>query len=174
MLQRRHGARFPSDVMLSILAKEFNQTKESCFSRSESPLGAFWQTPSRLSCAFYWGEASVWPLYHKGLIGGVLQWWLCFWKVLTSPQGNSGALSEWPLVLGHLLDQCHSVPIAQFGQSTSSRKSLGGSKRFLFWYPCPDLCLDTILSWSSTNNYFNLMAWFMLWHALSTVGPYTE
>jgi hypothetical protein len=30
-----------------------------------------WQTPSGLSCAFYWGVASVWPLYNKGLIGDV-------------------------------------------------------------------------------------------------------
>ena len=59
-------------------------------------LGAFRETPSRLSCAFYWGVASVWPLYHKGLIGGLLQRWLSFWKVLPSPQRNSGALSEWP------------------------------------------------------------------------------
>ncbi|XP_062300437.1 high mobility group nucleosome-binding domain-containing protein 5-like [Scomber scombrus] len=39
-------------------------------------------------------QASVWPLYHKGLIGGVLQRWLSFWKVLQSPQRNAGALSE--------------------------------------------------------------------------------
>ena len=32
----------------------------------------------------------------------------------------------------------------------------------IFWYPSPDLCLDTILSWSSTDNSFNLMAWFLL------------
>ncbi|KAK6306788.1 hypothetical protein J4Q44_G00237130 [Coregonus suidteri] len=30
------------------------------------------------------------------------------------------------------------------------------------WYPSPDLCLDTILSRSSTDNSFDLMAWFML------------
>ena len=39
----------------------------------------------------------------------------------------------------------------------------------MFWYPSPDLCLDTILSQSSTDNS---VAWFFLWHALSTVGPY--
>jgi hypothetical protein len=33
-------------------------------------------------------------IYHKGLIGGVLQRWLSFWKVLPSSQRNSGALSE--------------------------------------------------------------------------------
>ena len=32
-------------------------------------LGVVWQTPSGLSYAFYWGVASVWPLYHKGLSG---------------------------------------------------------------------------------------------------------
>ena len=42
MLHRRDGARFPS--RLGIQAKEFHQTRESCFSWSESPLGAFWQT----------------------------------------------------------------------------------------------------------------------------------
>jgi hypothetical protein len=44
----------------------------------------------------------------------------------------------------------------------------------MFWYPSPDLCLDTILYLSSTDNSFNLRAWFLLWHALSTVGPYID
>jgi hypothetical protein len=39
-----------------------------------------------------------------------------------------------------------------------------------FWYPSPDLCLDTILSLSSTDNSFHLLAWVLLWHALSTVS----
>ena len=59
-------------------------------------LGAFWQTPSGLSGAFYWGVTSVSQLYHKGLIGGVLQRWLSFWKVIPSLQRNSRAPSEWP------------------------------------------------------------------------------
>ena len=41
----------------------------------------------------------------------------------------------------------------------------------MFCYPSPDLCLDTILSLSSSDNYFDFMAWFLLKHALSTVGP---
>ena len=53
----------------------------------------FWQTPSVLSCLFYWGVASVWQLYHNVLIGRVLQRWLSFWKVFPSPQRKSGALS---------------------------------------------------------------------------------
>jgi hypothetical protein len=44
----------------------------------------------------------------------------------------------------------------------------------MFWYPSPDLCLDTILSRRSMDNSFNLMAWFLLWHALSNVGPYID
>ena len=44
----------------------------------------------------------------------------------------------------------------------------------MFWYPSPNLCLDTILSLSSTDNSFDLMFWFLLWHALSTVGPYID
>ena len=30
----------------------------------------------------------------------------------------------------------------------------------IIWYPSPDLCLDTILSWRSTDNFFELMAVF--------------
>ena len=44
----------------------------------------------------------------------------------------------------------------------------------IFWYPFPDLCLDTILARSSMDNSFNLMAWFLLRHALSAVGPYID
>jgi hypothetical protein len=44
----------------------------------------------------------------------------------------------------------------------------------IFWNPSPDLCLDTIVSQSSIHNSFDLMAWFLLWHALSTVGPYID
>jgi hypothetical protein len=44
----------------------------------------------------------------------------------------------------------------------------------MFCYPSPDLCLDTILSQSFMDNSFDLMAWFLLWHALSSVGPYID
>ena len=73
MLHHMDGVWFPPDVMLGIQAKEFNLG----FIRPENlvshGLGNFWQNPSGLSCAFYCGVASVWPLYHKGQIGGVLQ-----------------------------------------------------------------------------------------------------
>jgi hypothetical protein len=32
----------------------------------------------------------------------------------------------------------------------------------MFWYPSLDLCLDTILSRSSTGNSLDLMVWFLL------------
>ena len=44
----------------------------------------------------------------------------------------------------------------------------------IFWYPSPDLCLDTILPRSSTDNSFDLMTWFLFWHALATVGPFID
>ena len=81
MLYRRDGARCPPDVTLVIQAKELNLgfiRPENLVSHGLSPLGALRQTPSGLSCAFYCGVASVWPLYNKGLIGGVLQEWLSF------------------------------------------------------------------------------------------------
>jgi hypothetical protein len=40
----------------------------------------------------------------------------------------------------------------------------------MFWYLSPDLCLDPILSRSSTEDSFNLVAW--VWLYLSTVEPY--
>ena len=43
-----------------------------------------------------------------------------------------------------------------------------------FFGTLPQICaLKTILSQSATDNSFNLMDGFLLWHALSTVGPYT-
>ena len=58
-----------------------------CFgSLSFSPLGAFLQALSGLSCVFHWGEASIWPLCHKARIGGGLQWSLSFWKLPISSQ----------------------------------------------------------------------------------------
>ena len=32
----------------------------------------------------------------------------------------------------------------------------------IFWYPSPDLCIDTIFCQSSMYNSVNLMAWFLL------------
>ena len=45
------GDPLPQPEVLSALKQVF--VEESWYSWSESPLGAFWQTPSGLSCAFY-------------------------------------------------------------------------------------------------------------------------
>ena len=77
------------------------------------------------------------------------------------------------MVLGHLPDLGPSPPIAQFGRAASSRKSFGGAQLLLFKndgghcvlgdLQCsPDLCFDTILSRSSTDNSFDLMTWFLI------------
>jgi hypothetical protein len=95
--------------------------------------------------------------------------------------------------LGHLSDQGPTPRIAQLGRAAISGKSLYWFQTssilrmmeatvFLgtfiaaehFWNPSLDLCLNTILSRSSTDNSFDLMAWFLLSHALSTVGPYRQ
>ena len=116
-------------------------------------------------------QTLYWLLYHKGLIGRVLQRLLSFWKVLPSPQRNSRALSEWP-------SDSWSPPWPR----PFSPRLLSLATVFLgtfnaagmFWYPSTDLCLDTILSRSSRDTSFNLMAWLLLWHSLSTVGPYID
>ena len=89
-------------------------------------------------------------------------------------RGTLELCQRYHRVFGHL---------PQFGWENSSRKSLRCSNFIhlrmieatvflgtfnaadIFWYPSPDLCLDTILSQSSRDNSFDLMAW-------STVGPY--
>ena len=100
----------------------FHPTRESCFSLSESPLGAFWQIPGWLSCAFYWGVAST-RLVECCRDG--------------CPSGRFSHLHRGTLELcqsGHrvLPDQGASPPLAQFGRAASSRKSLCGSKLLPF------------------------------------------
>ena len=54
------------------------------------------------------------------------------------------------------------------------RSFLSGWMQTFFWYLSPDLCFYTILSRSTKENSFDLMAWFLLSHSLSTVGPYRQ
>ena len=142
-----------------------------------------------LSYAFYWGVASVWPLYHKSLIGGVLQKWLSFWKVLPSRQRNSGALSVTIRFLVTSLTEALLLRLF----SLAGQPALGGVLMVLnffhlrmmeatvllgtfndaemFWYPSSDLCLDTVVSMEYT---FDIGAWFLLWHGLSTGTLYKQ
>ena len=83
-------------------------------------------------------------------------------------------------VLGHLLDQGPSPPIAQFGSVASSRKRLGGSKLIPFKNDegkcvlgdlqcCRNVLVLFLRSVTRHNtvsklnaNSFNLMVWFLL------------
>jgi hypothetical protein len=63
------GVRFPPAVTLGIQVKEFNLAS----------LGLI--VSKRAVMCLLLRSGFVWPFYHKGLIGGVLQRWLSFWKV---------------------------------------------------------------------------------------------
>ena len=99
-----------------------------------------------------------------------------------------GSVKETIRFLVTSLTKALLTPIPLFARAASSRKSLGGSKLrpfkndgghcswgssmlqiYIYWYPSLDLWLDTILSRSSTDNSFDLMAWFLLCHSLSTL-----
>jgi hypothetical protein len=176
MLHCRDGAWFPPDVTLGIQAKEFNLG----FIRPNNLSGAIWQTPSGLSCAFYWGMAT----------GAIKAWFVeCCRDGRTFQKDNHLHRRSLELcqsdhrVLGHLPDQGPSLPITQFGRVASSRVlvvpnflhlRMMETTVFLGTVNAADLCHDTILSLSSTDNSFYLMSWFLFWHALSTVRPYID
>ena len=97
---------------------------------------------------------------------------------ISTEELKSSLSDHW--VLSRLPDQGPFPPIAQFGLAARYRTSFDGSKLLpfkndeghcvlgtfnsaeMFWYPSPDLCLDIIMSLSSTDNSFNLMACFLL------------
>lgn len=95
-------------MTLGIQVKEFNL----CFNRPENVVShglRVLQLPfgKPQVCSF------ISLVYHTGLIGGVLQNWLYFWKVLLSSQSNTGAL----LLITSL------IPSTSVAQMTSCRKS---------------------------------------------------
>jgi hypothetical protein len=95
-------------------------------------------------------------------------------------------------VLGHLPEEGPSPLIAQFGRVASSRTSLGGSKLYPFKndgghtvlgdLQCSRNVLEHFPRSVPQHNpvsdiygqLFDLMAWFSLWLALPTVGPYID
>ncbi len=74
-LQVMNSSWFPSNMMFGI---EVHQTRESRFSESEGPLGAFFANSRCVFMCLHWGEDCIWPHQHKAQIGGVLQWCLSF------------------------------------------------------------------------------------------------
>jgi hypothetical protein len=126
------------------------------------------------------------PCFTIGMVPGFLQTWCLAFKPKSSILVSSDQ---------RILELCHEWPSGSWSPrllSLARRPALGrGLHHFrmmeatvflgtfnvetnFFWYLSPDLCLDTILSRSSTDNSFNLMAWFLLWYSLSTVGPYID
>lgn len=110
------------------------------------------------------------PLFW--LVCHLLQRQLSFWKLHLYPQKIAGALTGWPS--GSWSPprlRPFPLPITQFRRATSSRKSPVGSKPMMenpeligtfkaaemFLYLSPDLCLKTILSQRSTDNFMDFM-----------------
>ncbi len=177
---------FHSNMMLRI---EVHQTRVSCFSQSEGPLGALLQIPSVFSCVFT--EERI-EFGHTAIKHRSVQCcidvcpFVSFFHLLPS----SMELKSDHQLLGHLYNQAPSPSIAQFGQEASSRKSPSCSKRLPLWImlatcfcepsvqqifflnSSPDLCLDASLFLNSTGSYFDLRAWFLLWYAFSAVRPF--
>ena len=158
-------------------------------------LGAFCQTPGRLSYAFPWGVASYhkMPLYHK-----MPDWWSAAEMVVLlegSPSSREEIWSSVTMTIGFLVTSLTKALLTRL-LNLPKQPALGRllvvpnffnlrmmeATVFLgtfnaaesCWYPSPNLCLDTIPSRSFMDNTVDLMALFLLWHALSTVEPYVD
>ncbi len=143
-----------------MLGIEVHQTRESCFSKSEGPLGAFLQIPSVFSCVFTEERIE-------------------FGHTAIKPRSVECCSDLCPSV-SHHTNQSPSPSIAQFGQEASSRKNPGCFKLLLlrvtettcicdpsmkqnfFLNSSPDVWLDTNLFLSSTDSSFDLRACFLL------------
>jgi hypothetical protein len=146
-------------------------------------LGAFWQTPSGLSRAFYWGVASIWPLYHKGLIGGVLQMVVL---LKASPISTEEHWSSVRVTIGFLFTSLSKALLYRL-LSLDGRPAL---ERVLvvpnFFHlrmmeghcVLGDLqcCRHFLVPFPRsvpTDNSFDLFGLILRWHALSTMGSHT-
>jgi hypothetical protein len=114
-------------VTLSIQAKEFNLgfIRPENFMVWES-LGSFWQTPSGLSCAFYWGVASIWPFYHSWT------WWK--WKVTVRTEQERPRTDKAET---SLLDMCDEVLVENETTEQMNNKTaqqLREINRFWLWF----------------------------------------
>jgi hypothetical protein len=88
---------FPPEVRLGIQAKEFHLGFIGPENLVSHGLRVLLVPFSKLQADCHVLFTEEWlpsGHYHKSLIGGGLQRWLSFCKVLPSPQRNSGALSE--------------------------------------------------------------------------------
>ncbi len=110
---------FPSNMMLTITV---HQNRESCFSESEGPLGAFFANSKCVFMCLRWGEDCIWPHQHKAQIGGLLQWCLSFCGFLLSPHMIMEL--NW-VTIRFLVTTLTKDLLHQFGQEDSSKKNPG-------------------------------------------------
>ena len=123
--------------------------------------------------------ASVWPLYHKGLISGSAPEMVVLLE--GSPISTEGLWSSARVTIGFLVTSPSKALLPRL-LGLAGRPALGRvlvvqnifrlrmteATVFLGIFnaaeivPSPDLCLDTILSRSFMDYSFDLMAWFLL------------
>ena len=167
-----------------IQAKELNfhlirpQNIVSC---SRNLSCAFLQTPGMLSCAFFSGVVSNWPLSHEASICEVLQRLLASDRFSHLSQGTLCSsvrvvigffvVSLIKVLLSHLLRLVRRPALGRFMVVPYSFHFLMMELTMLLGtfntleivlYPSPDQCLLTILSLSSTDSSLDFVGEFLL------------
>ncbi len=167
-------SRFPPNMMLRI---KVHQTRESCFLKSEGPLGAFLCKFQVFSCVFT--EQRIEFDHHKAQIGEMLQWGMSFCRGFPSVHMIMELRYSDHQLLGLLSRQGPPPSIVQFGQEASSRKSPGYFKLLplrvtettCFCEPSMPQNFSVLFPRSvhqcnPVSEVLDFMAWFVLWHAL--------
>ena len=168
----------------------FHETREFCFSWSESLSGAFWQTPDGLLLALYRGgfrlahlcsTPPIRPVWRSAAEMVVL---LEGYPLSTEKRWSSVRVTILFLVTALIkallprqpaLGRVQVVPIFFYlwmMEATVLIGTFNAAEMFMYLYP--DLCLNTTLSQSSTDKSLDFMPWFVVWHALSTVRPHID
>ena len=126
--------------------------------------GAFWQLQSGFHVPF---TEECFPSGHFSIKA-----WLVEYCRDVCPSGRFSHLHTGTL---ELFQSDHQVLGHIPNQDTSPKMFLGTfNASDIFWYLSPDLCLDKILSRSSTDNSFDLSACQSKNQAISTVGPHID
>ena len=155
MIHRSDGARFPPDVTFGIQTKAFNVAfirPENLVSHGQCPLGAFVEC-----CRVVLLKGS--PISTEELWSSVRV------TIVTNVTSMTNALLPRLLSLAGrpALGRVLVVPNFFHFRMMEAIVFLETFNAVdIFWYHSLDLCLDTILSWLSTDNSFDVMAWFLI------------
>ncbi len=130
------------------------------------------------SCVFTEERIEFGHNQHKSQIGGVLQWCLSFCRFLLSPDMRFLVTS----LDKALLHQVLSLASSKKKPGRFKTSSIKGNRDHMLLWPfnaaemflnsSPDLWFQ--YNPVSTDNSLDFMDWLLLWHALLTVGPYTD